>query len=47
MMKFTIQTGKKNEILRTVSSPVRIDELKKFESLANDMVRYIKDERNG
>lgn len=46
-MKFTIQTGKTNEILRTKSEPVLLSECRKYMRLAEDMVRYIKDPDNG
>lgn len=46
MAKLTIQTGKKNDILRTISTPVKSDELKGAIALAEDMVRYIKDPVN-
>ena len=47
MIRFTIQTGKMNDILRTKSKPVITPELRKYLSLANDMVRYIKNPDNG
>ena len=46
-MKFTIQTGKTNEILRTKSEVVTPAELRKYTRLAEDMVKYIKDPDNG
>lgn len=46
-MRFTIETGKANEILRTKSEPVTQAELRKYVRLADDMVRYIKDPDNG
>ncbi len=46
-MKFTIQTGKTNEILRTKSEVVTPAELRKYTRLADDMVKYIKDPDNG
>lgn len=46
-MKFTIQTGKTNEILRTKSETVLPTELRKYMRLADDMVKYIKDPDNG
>lgn len=46
-MKFTIQTGETNDILRTISAPVSIDELRKYARLGEDMVRYIKNPDHG
>lgn len=46
-MKFTIQTGKTNDILRAQSEKVLPLEFKKYLRLAEDMVRYIKNPDNG
>lgn len=46
-MKFTIHTGKTNDILRTKSENVAPTELRKYTRLADDMVRYIKNPDNG
>ena len=46
-MKFTIQTGKTNDILRTKSESVAPSEFRKYLRLAEDMVRYIKNPDNG
>ncbi|MDD5376997.1 MAG: peptide deformylase [Candidatus Gracilibacteria bacterium] len=46
-MRFTIQTGKTNDILRTKSENVTSAELRKYTRLADDMVRYIKNPENG
>ncbi len=46
-MKFKIETGKTNDILRTKSAPVTQAELKKYQKFAEDMVRYIKNPDNG
>lgn len=46
-MKFTIETGKANDILRTKSESVVQTELRKYLRLAEDMVRYIKNPDNG
>lgn len=47
MAKFKIETGEENEILRTVSDPIRSDEIRKYRSLAEDMVKHIKNPDNG
>lgn len=47
MAKFKIETGDNNEILRTVSESIRINEIKNYRSLAEDMVKYIKNPDNG
>jgi peptide deformylase len=47
MAKLKIQTGDNNEILRSISSPVAQNELKKYRSLAEDMLKYIKNTDNG
>ncbi len=47
MPKLTIETGEENEILRSVSEKVRPDEIRKYRSLADDMVRHIKNPDNG
>ena len=46
-MRFTIQTGKTNEILRAKSEFVTFAEMRKYTRLAEDMVRYIKNPDNG
>lgn len=46
-MKFTIQTGETNDVLRTVSTPVSKDEFRKYARLGEDMVRYIKNPDHG
>lgn len=47
MPKFKIETGDDNEILRSVSTLIRPDEIRKYKSLADDMIRYIKNPDNG
>lgn len=46
-MKFTIETGEKNDVLRTVSTPISKDEFRKYARLGEDMVRYIKNPDHG
>lgn len=46
-MKFAIQVGKENGILRAKSEAVRMDEIRDFVRLADDMVKYVKDPDNG
>lgn len=46
-MRFTIQTGKTNDILRTKSDPIIPMEFRKYTKLAEDMVRYVKNPDNG
>lgn len=46
-MRFTIQTGKTNDILRTKSDPITPMEFRKYTRLAEDMVRYVKNPDNG
>ncbi len=47
MAKFKIQTGKENEILRVISAPVEKIELKAMITLAENMIKYVKDPDNG
>ena len=47
MTKFIIETGNENEVLRSVSDIIRPNEIKKYKSLADDMVKYIKNPKNG
>lgn len=47
MAKLKIQTWDDNEILRTISTPITPAELKKYRSLAEDMVKHIKNPDNG
>lgn len=42
-----IETGLNNEILRTISEPVKQDEIKKYHKLAKEMLKHIKDPENG
>jgi peptide deformylase len=46
-MRFTLQTGKKNTVLRAISTPVLPNEMRKYLKIAEDMVRYIKNPDNG
>lgn len=47
MPKLKIETGDDNEILRSISSPIRNDELRKYKWLAEDMLNHIKNPDNG
>lgn len=47
MPKLKIQTWEENEILRSVSDPIKNHELKNYRSLAEEMVKHIKDPENG
>lgn len=42
-----IQTWINNEILRDRCVPIKISEIKKYEKLGNEMIKYIKDPENG
>lgn len=42
-----IETGMNNEILRTVSEPLKQDEIKKYHKLGKEMLKHIKDPENG
>lgn len=44
---FKIQQGFENEILRTVSRPVKLNEIKSAAKLWKDMIKYIKNPDNG
>lgn len=41
-----IETWDKNEILRTISSKIAKDEIKKYVSVWKDMIKYIKNPKN-
>lgn len=41
-----IETWDKNEILRTISSKIAKDEIKKYASIWKDMIKYIKNPNN-
>ena len=45
--KFTIEKGDTNEILREVSTPVALNELHKYKSLAENMLKHIRNPKNG
>lgn len=47
MAKFIIETGDNNEILRSTSDVIRNDEIRKYKSLAEDMIKYVKNVDNG
>jgi len=47
MPKLKIETGDDNEILRSVSETIKPSELKQYRSLAEDMVKHIKNPDNG
>lgn len=42
-----VETGLNNEILRTRSEEIKPNEIKKYEKLGNEMLKYIKDPKNG
>ena len=45
--KFTIEKGDTNEILREVSTPVALNELHKYKPLAENMLKHIRNPKNG
>lgn len=47
MAKLIIETGDENEILRTVSESIKVHEIRNYKGLAEDMLKYIKDPKNG
>lgn len=47
MPKLKIETGDNNEVLRSLSDPIKNDEIRKYKSLAEDMLKYIKNPDNG
>lgn len=47
MPKLKIETGDENEILRSVSETIKPAELKQYRSLAEDMIKHIKNPDNG
>lgn len=47
MARFKIETWDDNEILRSVSETIKPQELKQYRSLAEDMVKHIKNPDNG
>lgn len=47
MSKLTIETGDDNEILRSISDIIKPAELKQYRSLAESMIKYIKNPDNG
>ncbi len=47
MARLKIQTWETNSILRTVSEPIQTTELKKYRTLADDMIKHIKNPDNG
>lgn len=46
-MKFQIETGEKNSILRDKALPISPKELKSYVKIAEDMIKYIKDPEKG
>lgn len=42
-----IETWVNNEILRDTCETIKVNEIKKFEKLGNEMIKYIKDPENG
>lgn len=47
MPKIRIETWNENTILRSLSTPILENEIKKYKSVAQEMVKYIKDPDNG
>lgn len=46
MKKLTIETGKKNEILRTVSDEIPLKDIPKYKGIAQNMLKHIKNPKN-
>lgn len=46
MAKLTIEIGSENEILRSVSDVIKSSELKQYRSLADTMIKHIKNPDN-
>ncbi|MCP4523974.1 MAG: peptide deformylase [Candidatus Gracilibacteria bacterium] len=42
-----VETGVNNEILREKSEEIKLSEIKKYEKLGNEMIKFIKDPKNG
>lgn len=42
-----VETGVNNEILRENSENIKLSEIKKYEKLGNEMIKYIKNPENG
>lgn len=45
-MKFEIQTWTGNKLLRSISEEIKLSEIKKYISLWEDMIKFIKDPKN-
>ena len=45
--KLSIEKGESNQILRNVSTPVSTNEFRNYKKLAEDMLKYIKNPKNG
>jgi hypothetical protein len=41
-----IETGKENQILRAISTPIEKEEIKKYQKLGKEMLKYIKNPDN-
>jgi hypothetical protein len=41
-----IETGTENKILRTVSNKIKVQDIKKYIKLGNEMLKYIKNPDN-
>ncbi len=46
-MKFQIETGNENNMLRKKATPISLKELKSYTKVAESMVKYIKDPEKG
>jgi len=42
-----IETGNENHILRTISTPIKTVDIKKYIKLGQDMMKYIKNPKHG
>lgn len=42
-----IETGKQNEVLRTVSTPIKTEKFPKYTKIGKEMIKYIKNPKNG
>jgi len=45
-MKFEVQTWTTNKLLRSISEEIKISEIKKYVSLWENMIKFIKDPKN-
>lgn len=47
MKKLSLEFGENNPVLRTVAEPIKLTEINNYKPLAESMLKYVKNPKNG